>query len=105
MTQVVLAEQRDLQQGDIPFFSTRPSSRDVFTSTNERIKDFFDEDSLSVVKRRLAELSEVDLFRQTWFIRASIATLGISKEKGGIQESHDGTQQLFVESESQLVPK
>ena len=79
LSKVIPAEQADLLRGDIPFFSTRPSSRDLWTSTNDRIPDFFDQTSIAIVERRLRDLSDADLFRQTWFIRASISTLATER--------------------------
>jgi len=59
----------------MPIFRTRPGSRDLWSSTNERITDFFDEPSMALVKRRVQQLSDEDLSQQLWFIRASLATL------------------------------
>ena len=75
LARVIPAELRDLEKGAIPLFVTRPSSRDLFTSSNERLIHFFDEPALDTVRRRLRELSEEDLQRQVWFVRASLATL------------------------------
>ena len=84
LSRIIPAEQADLLRGDIPFFSARPRSRDLWTSTNGRIADFFNEASITMVERRLRELSDDDLFRQSWFIRASISTLAteIRREAG-----------------------
>ncbi len=81
LARVVPSEIADLQRGDIPFFSCRPQSHDLWTSRGERIPDFFEETSFDVVRRRLQELSEADLSRQVWFISASISSLtpGVDK--------------------------
>lgn len=83
MARVIPSEIADLQRGDIPFFSCRPQSHDLWTSRGERIPDFFAETSFDVVNRRLHELSEADLSRQVWFISASISslTLGLDKSR------------------------
>ncbi|MGH8625117.1 MAG: type 2 lanthipeptide synthetase LanM, partial [Gammaproteobacteria bacterium] len=60
----------------IPLFTTRPDSRDLWTSRGERIEGFFDQSGLAAVKQRLSRLSEESLSRQLWFIDASLATLG-----------------------------
>lgn len=73
--QVLAAERNDLLQGDIPMFTARPNSRDVWTSTHEPISDFFDETSLELTRRRLEQMSEEDLERQAWFVQASLTTL------------------------------
>ena len=84
-------ERGDLLKGDIPFFTTRPGSRHLWTSGGEVIENYFDEPGLQVVERRLGQLSEEDLERQLWVVRASIATmdsnsdgpkLGVGKRAG-----------------------
>ena len=81
LARVIPAERNDLQQGDKPIFRTRPGSRDLWSSTNERITDFFDEPSMDLVKRRVQQLSGDDLSQQLWFIRASLATLAKKPER------------------------
>lgn len=75
LAQVIPAEQHDLRQGDIPLFATRPGCRDLFTASNERIPDFFEQSRIELVHRRLTDLSEADLQTQLWMIRASLAIL------------------------------
>ena len=71
---VIPSEQRDLQAGDIPIFTTHALSR-ALHSTTEVLPAFFAESGLDHVRRRVAGLSEADLERQTWFIHASLTTL------------------------------
>ena len=85
LTKVIPAEHQDLQNGDIPIFSTRPNSRDLWTSSRERIADFFDEPGIVRVRRRIQELGDRDCTQQLWFIRASLATL--SKAGDGTRRS------------------
>lgn len=82
LEKAIPAEREDLQQGDIPMFTTRSSSRDVWGGSGERIADFFDEPGLALSQRRVQQLSEEDLEKQVWFIRASLATLtmGVGQE-------------------------
>ncbi|MBD2249948.1 type 2 lanthipeptide synthetase LanM family protein [Nostoc parmelioides] len=75
LTKVMAAERQDLWQGDVPLFTTRPNSRDLWTSSGERIVDFFAESSMALVQRRFQQLGEADLTQQLWFIRASLTTL------------------------------
>jgi len=77
---VTAHEREDLQHGDVPLFTTSPSSRDLYNSSQERIPDFFDEPSMAPVHRRIQALSDHDCVRQVWFIRASLATLSSSRE-------------------------
>lgn len=83
LEKVVAAEQKDLWENDIPIFTTRPDSCDLWTSTNQQIPNFFTESGMSLVQKRLHQLSEQDMKRQIWFIRASLATLviGVNQPK------------------------
>ncbi|MEA5601589.1 type 2 lanthipeptide synthetase LanM family protein [Nostoc sp. UHCC 0252] len=75
LTKVITAERNDLWQGDIPLFTTLPNSRDLWSSSGERIADFFAESGMALVQRRIQQLNEADLTQQLWFIRASLTTL------------------------------
>jgi type 2 lantibiotic biosynthesis protein LanM len=77
LARVITAERNDLQQRDIPMFTTRPGSTHLWSSQNTLIANFFDEPSLAAVHRRLQQLSEADLRRQHWFIRASLTSLSL----------------------------
>ena len=76
LARIIPAEYKDLQRGDIPFFSTFPNSLHVWTSTNQCIPDLIDQPSLSIVEGKLRSLSEGNLSLQRWLIRASLATAG-----------------------------
>jgi type 2 lantibiotic biosynthesis protein LanM len=80
LARAITAEHRDLAEGDIPFFSTVPSSRDVWTSRGERLADFLDEPALDLVRRRTAELGGEDLRRQLWLLRLSLGTQLLNRE-------------------------
>lgn len=75
LTRLVAAEIGDLLRGDIPLFTTCPSSRDLRTSDGRHIENYFEHTGLELVERRLRQLGEEDLNRQLWIVRASIATL------------------------------
>lgn len=75
LCRVIPAEQADLARGDIPVFYTRAGSRDLYTSTGERLENFLEASSLTTIAARLPELDERDLERQAWLVRTSIATL------------------------------
>ncbi len=53
---LIPAEDADLRRGDQPYFTSRPGSRDLWTSRGERYADFFAESALSGVQRRLERL-------------------------------------------------
>jgi type 2 lantibiotic biosynthesis protein LanM len=73
LEQVITREHADLWKGDIPIFTTRPGSRDLWHAGHERLPDFFPDAPIS--GHRAAQLSEADLARQVWFIGASLTTL------------------------------
>ncbi|KKL12921.1 hypothetical protein LCGC14_2530910, partial [marine sediment metagenome] len=75
MRDVVTSEQKDIQQGDIPVFSTRPASLDLYDASGRPIRGVLTESGMSALRRSIAQLNEEDLQRQVWYIRASIATL------------------------------
>jgi type 2 lantibiotic biosynthesis protein LanM len=83
LSQVIQAEIDDLQNGDIPLFTTRPNSRHLWTCSRKHIAGFFDESAMSLVQKRIQALGEQDRARQLWFISASLATL--SKAGEGIR--------------------
>jgi type 2 lantibiotic biosynthesis protein LanM len=75
MAGVIAAEQADLRQGDIPVFTTRPTSLDLWSASGEAISGVLTETGVALVQRRLRQLDDRDMRRQVWFIRASSATL------------------------------
>lgn len=75
MKRVVCDERRDLENGDIPFFSTRLGSRHLWSSNGHCIDNYFDEDEVASFAGRIPQLSDDDLARQLWFVRGSLATL------------------------------
>ena len=75
---VVGAERHDLAEGDVPLFTTRPRSRDLWTSRGVRLRNVIAPPGLDLVTTRLQRLGPADLARQQWFIRASFASLAPS---------------------------
>ncbi len=103
MAQVIPAEKTDLELGDIPAFSSRPGSRDLWTSRNECIADFFDETSLDCVRRRLHELNEDDLARQLWIIQASMSAHAMEHVQE-LSRTNGADQQPAALSAKEIVP-
>ncbi len=81
LAKVIPAEQQDLLNGDIPMFTTTPSSRHLWTSSNEQIADFFDEPGMTLAKCRLERLSDDDLSQQLWFVHASLTSLAMEGDR------------------------
>ena len=75
LAKVISMELEDLQKGDIPIFSTYPASCDIWSSSHIHTKDFFDESGMILVKKSMRDMSENDLQKQLWIIRASLATI------------------------------
>ncbi|MFF3665999.1 type 2 lanthipeptide synthetase LanM family protein [Microtetraspora malaysiensis] len=74
LPRVVPYEQADLWAGDIPLFTGRPGSRDLWDSRGERIPEFFPARPLDRVHAKLAGMGAADRARQEWIIRATLAT-------------------------------
>lgn len=75
LARLLPAERRDLHQGDVPIFLTKPGTRHLWDSQGEEIADFLAESGLARVTRRVQTLGEADLARQRWYIQAAFATL------------------------------
>ena len=75
LERVITSERDDLLKGDIPIFTTRPSSCDLWSSAGQHFAKFFSQSGLDRVTLGLRRLSEDDLSRQVWFIRASLTSL------------------------------
>lgn len=75
LAKVIAAECADLWIGDVPVFTTCPASRDIYTSTGERIANFLPVSSLEVVKKRVCNFSEPNMEKQVWIIRGSFSSM------------------------------
>lgn len=71
---LVRAECADLREDDIPYFSNRPDSLDLFDSRGNRISGHFARSGLSVALARVAGLGEDDLQRQLDFMHVTLET-------------------------------
>jgi type 2 lantibiotic biosynthesis protein LanM len=80
LARLIPAEREDLLKGDIPLFTTHPASRDLWTSSDQRMANVLDEPSLVSVQRRVQQLSAEDLERQLWILRASLTSLTLRPE-------------------------
>lgn len=81
LERVVPYERRDLARGDIPLFTARPGSRDLWAAEGERVPELFAESGMERARRRVAAMSEEDLERQAWLIRATLAVPALDKGK------------------------
>ncbi|RZT12552.1 type 2 lantibiotic biosynthesis protein LanM [Kribbella sp. VKM Ac-2569] len=71
---IVPFELADLWAGDVPLFTARPDSRDVWASDGTRIADVLAIRGLAAVEAKIASLDDIDEQRQAWLISASLAT-------------------------------
>ena len=53
LTRLVSAEVRDLQRGDVPLFTSRADSRDLWASEGERITEVFERSAMALVREGL----------------------------------------------------
>jgi len=74
LRQVVPYELADLWAGDVPLFTARPDSRDVWSSDGTRIPDVLVTEGLAAVEAKIKSLGDIDEHRQKWMISASLAT-------------------------------
>ncbi len=80
LTLLIDAERDDMLRGDIPLFTTRANSRDVWTASGECIANVLKESSATHVERCLLRLGDRDLALQKHLIQASLATLNVGRD-------------------------
>ena len=81
LLRLIQPERHDLLQGDVPIFTTYPASRDLFTSTGEKIEAYVAKTGMELARERIEGMGEEDRRRQIWFIGASLATLDLGAEE------------------------
>ncbi|HEY0602084.1 MAG TPA: type 2 lanthipeptide synthetase LanM family protein [Herpetosiphonaceae bacterium] len=81
LTQSIAAEHKSLCRGDIPMFTSRPDSVDLWSDIGEHIPHFVKEPGLVSAQQRLSELSADDLTWQQWYIRASMTALTMVSDR------------------------
>ncbi|MGH8625115.1 MAG: type 2 lanthipeptide synthetase LanM family protein, partial [Gammaproteobacteria bacterium] len=92
LAQVFAQERADLWRGDIPYFTTRPGSCDLWDSRGEKVRRFFPASGMELLRRRLGQFGAGDLARQLWYIRASLSSLaGKDRHAAGV-----GTRRVAV---------
>jgi len=67
-------EVADLWSGDVPMFTTRAGSTDVWTSAGQRLPGLLAESGLAAVTAKLHRMGEVDRQDQDWLIAATLAS-------------------------------
>jgi type 2 lantibiotic biosynthesis protein LanM len=82
LARLIPAEREDLMNGDIPLFTARPGSRDLWTSTGRRISGVFAETGMHCSVEKIRSLGEDDLTRQLSYIGASLALRETVADRG-----------------------
>ncbi|WP_432994161.1 type 2 lanthipeptide synthetase LanM family protein [Dactylosporangium sp. CA-233914] len=80
---IVPHELADLWAGDVPLFTTRPGSRDLWTSRGERLPSVFDAGGLDAARAKVAAFGDTDRRRQEWIIEAAMVTRPDAVALGG----------------------
>lgn len=93
LARVFPAERADLLEGDVPLFTAEVGSRDLCSSRGQRFADALAESGLQRARARITRLSGDDLARQTWLLRASLASTGTTAEIPSLALPGSGEQQ------------
>ncbi|WP_084467560.1 type 2 lanthipeptide synthetase LanM family protein [Actinokineospora inagensis] len=89
---LVRHETRELWAGDIPLFTTRPGSRDLWTDTGERLPGLLPCDGLTSVRHKISAMGEIDRHDQRWLIRAALGSRpGSVQHRAGATRRPAGT--------------
>jgi type 2 lantibiotic biosynthesis protein LanM len=75
-------ERAELADGDVPLFTARPDSLDLWACTGERMVHFFEGSGLDRVRRRLETMGDADLGRQLASLHAALAILPAAGREG-----------------------
>jgi type 2 lantibiotic biosynthesis protein LanM len=70
---LVDAEIGQLWDGDVPLFTARPGSTDLWSGAGSRIPDALERSGLDRVLDKVAAMSEAGLGEQEWIVRAAMA--------------------------------
>ncbi|WP_141434323.1 type 2 lanthipeptide synthetase LanM family protein [Bacillus sp. 03113] len=106
IVRLVSSETADLLRGDIPMFTNKVNSRDLWDVRGKRIQGFYPKSALDLVFERLQGLSLEDCEKQIYFIRMSMSTI-TEKNKTSTKNSlkmapklsnHLASQNQFIEA-------
>ncbi|HVT17290.1 MAG TPA: type 2 lanthipeptide synthetase LanM family protein [Thermoanaerobaculia bacterium] len=71
-------ERRDLERGDVPIFTTRTDSRDLWTGHGERLSGVFAATGLDRVRDGVRHLSAADLVLQLWAVHGCLTAVELT---------------------------
>jgi type 2 lantibiotic biosynthesis protein LanM len=72
---VVPFERADLLAGDVPIFTARPGSRDLWSSRGERLSNFFPQASLDACRQRMAHMGDRNCAGHNTLLRLAIQAM------------------------------
>ncbi|MBI3688230.1 MAG: type 2 lantipeptide synthetase LanM family protein [Actinobacteria bacterium] len=72
LTALAPHEHADLRQGDVPAFTCRPDSRDVWTASGARLPEALPRASMPAVVAKIGRMGEADRLDQEWLISATL---------------------------------
>lgn len=81
LNQVVNSEKEGLFLGDIPYFTSKPESTNMWDSKGRRINNFFKTSALNETKEKINEMNESDCHEQVSFIKTAILVIKDSYRK------------------------
>jgi type 2 lantibiotic biosynthesis protein LanM len=71
---LIPSELADLWAGDLPMFTSKPGSRDLWAADGECLPNLLEGPGLATVVLKIAAMDEVDRYDQEWLISAALAT-------------------------------
>ncbi|MFT4929721.1 MAG: type 2 lantibiotic biosynthesis protein LanM, partial [Phenylobacterium sp.] len=78
MAALVPFEIRDLQQMDVPLFTTTPDSVDLYAASGEKIANVFAVSSMQRVRTKISTMTEQDNQRQQWIIHSAMRSVTLA---------------------------
>lgn len=84
LERIVAYEKEDLERGDVPLFTSRPDTNDIWSVGGNCIPGLCGTSGFELVRQRLRKMCPEDLKQQLWFAKASLSTLGMSVEHARI---------------------
>ena len=78
--EIIRAERAAVLRCDVPYFRTKPQSRDLWVGTTLQVRDCFPESGMARARKRIEALGSDDCEEQLWILRASLATTGAATE-------------------------
>lgn len=76
---VIAYEKQDLIQGDVPIFTARPNSRDVWASDGTRLENLLGEVPFEVVRDKIRNMNEAGLQLQLHVLKSAMISFEMSK--------------------------